>query len=599
MSVFKKKIIGRALPALKGQRKIILFFLFIENKVLEKSQNNIRFSTSSLISGGIWGINEIIQGFRYGKTMGKSTFYLASRSFLLKKNYLYITVFFSGMTALAVEMAASRLLGNVYGSSNLVWASIIGLILVYLTLGYWLGGKLADKYPDFRVFYRLLMWGSFSVGLVPMISRPILRLTANAFDELMVPALVGTFVTVMILFLVPVTLIGMVSPFALKLVLKDTQSAGKMSGLLSAISTLGSFIGTFLPVMVLIPLIGTYRTFLFFSSLLMLVATLGFLVYVDFISWLRNSWMPIVLVLLWLFGTQGADKATKNLVFETESAYNYIQVLEQDDYRYLRLNEGQGIHSIYHPTQLNYFGPWSQVLVAPLFTPSLAGFESVNRMAIIGLAAGTTARQALEVYPDCEVDGFEIDPKIIAVGQEFFEMDHPQLHIFAQDGRLGLTQSNRQYDVISVDAYRAPYIPWHLTTVEFFKLTYDHLSDDGVLVINIGQVPLDRTLVNDLGTTIGQIFPSIFVMDIPGSFNSILFATKQAGSWDNFTENYSRLVQNSPHPLLLEAMTMTINYQQPPPKTTRIYTDDKSPIEWVTNKIVVDFIFSGGVEDFP
>ena len=517
----------------------------------------------------------------------------------MKRTYIYITVFFSGMTALAVEMTASRLLGNVYGSSNLVWASIIGHILVYLTLGYWLGGKLADKKPTHQIFYRLLMWGSLTVGLIPMISRPILRISANAFDQLFIPTLVGAFIAVMILFIIPVTLIGMVSPFALKLVLRDTQSAGKMSGLLSAISTLGSFIGTFLPVMVLVPLIGTYRTFLFFSSLLMIVATIGYFINAELKSWLRLVWMPLVLILLWLFGTQGVDKATRNLIYETESAYNYIQVLKENDYFYLLLNEGQGIHSIYHPTQLYYSGPWSQVLVSPYFNPSMESANSVDHIAIIGLAAGTTARQALTVFPDCEIDGFEIDPKIVAVGQEFFDMANPHLTIYEQDGRFGLAQSAKKYDIISVDAYRAPYIPWHLTTVEFFQLTYDRLTEDGVLVINIGQVPMDRTLVNDLGTTIGHVFPSIFVMDIPGSFNSILFATKTPSSWENFEANYVHVLKKSTNSLLIEAMTMTIQNQQTTPKITRVYTDDKAPIEWVTNKIVIDFILSGYVEELP
>jgi len=517
----------------------------------------------------------------------------------LKRNYIFVTVFFSGMVALAVEMSAARLLGNVFGSSNLVWAVIIGLILVYLTLGYWLGGKLADKEPSYQMFYRLMMWGSLTIGLVPMISRPVLRITANAFDELFLPGLVGAFITVMILFIIPVTLIGMISPFALKLVLQNTENAGKMSGLLSAISTLGSFIGTFIPILILIPLIGTYRTFLFFSSLLMFIGSIGIIISLDLKSWAKVSWMPILLILLWLFGNRGTDKATKNMIYETESAYNYIQVLEENGYRYLRMNEGQGIHSVYHPTQLNYSGPWSQVMVAPFFNPNLESADSVNRLAIIGLAAGTTARQALTIYPDCEIDGFEIDPKIVAVGQEFFGMSSPKLTVYELDGRLGLLQSEYIYDIISVDAYRAPYIPWHLTTIEFFRLTYNRLTEDGVLVINIGQVPLDRTLVNDLGTTISQVFPSIFVMDIPGSFNSILFATKTPSSWDKFETNYSQIIQNSANPLLFDAMTTTIQNQRPTPSKTRVYTDDKAPIEWVTNEIVIDFILSGSIEDMP
>ena len=517
----------------------------------------------------------------------------------MKKNYLYLTVFFTGMTSLAVELSASRLLGNVYGSSNLVWACIIGLILIYLTLGYWLGGKLADKHPEPKVFYRLLMWASLTVGLVPMIARPILRAAANAFDQLQVPMLVGAFITVLALFIVPVTLIGMASPFALKLALHDTENAGKESGRLSAISTLGSFIGTFLPVMVLVPLIGTFRTFLFFGSVLMLVATIGFFVYVDFRSWLRQAWMPIVLILLWVFGTRGVDKASENMIFETESAYNYIQVLEYGDTRYLRLNEGQGFHSIYSENELYYGGPWSQVLVAPFFNASPTSLDSVQCMAIVGLAAGTTARQATAVYgDDLQIDGFEIDPKIVDVGQEYFGMTEPNLNVIVEDGRWGLEYSENTYDVISVDAYRPPYIPWHMTTLEFFEIVHNHLTDQGVMVINIGRSPLDRTLVNDLATTIRQIFPTVFTMDVPNSFNTILFATRQPGSWDNLWENYANISSaEDVDPLLLEAMATTLMSAQPEPEMTRIYTDDKAPIEWVTNKIVMDFILGGDLGD--
>ena len=515
----------------------------------------------------------------------------------MKKIYLYITVFFSGMTALAVELSASRLLGNVYGSSNLIWASVIGLILIYLTVGYWLGGKLADKRPEYQVFYRILMWGSLTVGLVPMVSRPILRMTANAFDQLQIPILVGAFITILILFVIPITLIGMASPFALKLALKDAHQAGKISGRISAISTLGSFIGTFLPVLILVPLIGTYRTFLFFSSLLMLVATIGFLIYVNVKAWLKFSWMPVVLLLLWIFGVKGADKSTPGLIFEAESSYNYIQVIERDSFRYLRLNEGQGMHSVYHPSQLNYDGPWSQVLVAPFFNPSPHPPSSVERMAIVGLAAGTTARQANVVFDEVHIDGFEIDPKIVEVGTTFFEMDQPNLDVYVQDGRWGLAHSDSTYDIISVDAYRPPYIPWHMTTVEFFQIVNDRLTEDGVMVINIGRSPLDRTLVNDLSTTIRQVFPTLFVMDIPGSFNTMVFATKQPGSWENLILNYGLLADSDMDPLLLEAMAVTINNRQPQPSMTQVYTDDHAPIEWLTNKIVVDFILSGGTDE--
>ncbi len=306
--------------------------------------------------------------------------------------------------------------------------------------------------------------------------------------------------------------------------------------------------------------------------------------------------MPIVLILLWVFGTQGVDKATKNLIYETESSYNYIQVIQADQFRFLRLNEGQGVHSVYHPEVLNYNGPWSQVLAAPFFNPAPHSLESVEKIAIIGLAAGTTARQANVVFDDLQIDGFEIDPKIVDVGREYFDMTAPNLTVHVQDGRWGLAHTQTQYDVISIDAYRAPYIPWHMTTVEFFHIVYDRLTEDGVMVINIGRSPLDRTLVNDLSTTIDTVFPSLFVVDLPDSFNTIVFATKLEGSWSDFVQNYIRLSESDVPPLLLEAMAVTYNNQALTPSQTRIYTDDRAPIEWLTNKIVLDFILSGGTE---
>ena len=514
----------------------------------------------------------------------------------MKKIFLYITVFISGMTALAVEMTASRLLGNVYGTSNLVWASIIGLILIYLTLGYWLGGKLADKHPHYKYFYKILMWASLGVGLVPMVARIFLRLTGNLLTGFNIPLLIGAFITVLVLFVFPITLLGMASPFALKLALKDTGVAGRVGGLISAISTLGSFIGTFLPVLILVPLIGTYRTFLFFSSLLMLIATIGYLIYVDLKSWLRFSWMPLILIVLWIFGSTGTDKVADEMIYETESSYNYIQVLEQNNYRFLALNGGMGIHSMYHPTQLYYYGPWSQVLVAPFFNEASHPLDSIERIAIVGLAAGTTARQAETVFDDILIDGFEIDPAIVEVGKDYFGMDLDNLNVIVQDGRVGLRNSAGNYDIISLDAYRPPYIPWHLATVEFFSIVENQLSEDGVVVINIGRSPSNRELLNDLSTTIHTIFPTIFVMDVPGSLNSILFATKQAGSWENFVLNYDIISNQDVHPLLREAMRVTIENRQEMPPVTRIYTDDLSPIEWVTNRMVVDIILSGDLD---
>ena len=158
------------------------------------------------------------------------------------------------------------------------------------------------------------------------------------------------------------------------------------------------------------------------------------------------------------------------MVYETESDYNYLQVLESNQYRILRMNEGQGMHSVYHPTVLNYYGPWEMVLVAPYFNQAPFSPDRVKRIAIVGLAAGTTARQATAVYGPVPIDGYEIDQKVVDIGRRYFEMNEPNLNVIVQDGRWGLEHSQNRYQIISVDAYRPPYIPWHLTTREFFQI---------------------------------------------------------------------------------------------------------------------------------
>ena len=511
--------------------------------------------------------------------------------------YLYLTVFVSGMASLAIEMAASRLLGNVFGTSNLVWASIIGLILIYLTIGYFLGGLWADRYPSYRVFFTILIWASLTIALVPVIAHPVLRLAADAFDELQLGILLGSFLSVVILLIIPITLLGTASPFAIRLAVHENKNVGSISGRIYAISTLGSFVGTFLPVLILIPIIGTNHTFLTFSGLLLVVALIGLWQSSGWKAALPYLWAPLLVAALFIWGIEGNNKASKGQIYETESAYNYIQVLEQDGFRLLRLNEGQGIHSIYNPEQLNYNGPWEQVSVAPFFNKAPYETGKVKSMAIVGLAAGTTARQATAIYGPILIDGFEIDPKIVDVGRRFFNMNEPNLNVIVQDGRWGLEHSPHRYQVISIDAYRPPYIPPQMTTREFFEIARQHLTDDGVVVINVGRAPNDRQLINALSSTLLTVFPSIHIVDIPNAFNTIIYATVQPTQDSNLVKNYDFLVANgNVHPLLLESMQLAIANLQPPPKPGIIFSDNLAPIEWITNNMVLKFLLSDNPE---
>ncbi|MBN1264094.1 MAG: fused MFS/spermidine synthase [Anaerolineales bacterium] len=508
---------------------------------------------------------------------------------------LMIAVFISGLSSLGMEMAASRLLGNVFGTSNLVWANIIGLILIYLTAGYFIGGRWADRSPNMRTFYLILAWAAFTTGLIPMAARPVLLRAAAAVENLEVALMAGSFLAMIILFVFPVTLMGCISPFAIRLALTDTEHAGKISGRIYAISTLGSIIGTFLPTLFLIPTVGTSNTFLIFSGLLLLMAIIG-LVVNDRKALLYIIWMPVVLIVLALIFLKGPIKRTTGQIFEDESAYNYIQVVERDGTRFLMLNEGQGIHSVYTPGQDLTSGTWDYFLVAPFFNSPAVDMESVESLALVGLAAGTIAKQYTNVFGAIPIDGWEIDPGIIEVGRTYFDMTEPNLNAVASDGRWGLNHSGKSYSVIGIDAYRLPYIPWHLTTQEFFMESAEHLTDNGVVVINVGRTPNDRRLINALAATMGSVFPSVHVVDVSGTFNTILYATVLPTEPENLVYNLLSLQESGANPVLIDTIELAITNLQETPADGMVFTDDVAPIEKLTNAIIIQFALNESLE---
>jgi len=511
----------------------------------------------------------------------------------ISSRYLALAVFTGGMTTLAVELAASRLLGNVFGTSNLVWANIIGLILLYLAAGYFIGGRWADRSPHPVTFFTLLSWAAFASGLAPLVARPVLQFAAKAMEAFDAPVLGGSFLAVLVLFSVPITLLGCVSPFAIRLALTDSRHAGQVSGRMYAISTIGSIVGTFAPVLWLIPTLGTLRTFMLFSGILMLVA-LGGLWQVDRRRALISLWMPLVVAVLASVSLSGSLKPTDGLLDEKESAYNFIQVVERGGTRYLLLNEGQGIHSVYNPANMETFGTWDFFLAAPFFNAPPHTPSQVHSLALVGLAAGTISKQYTQVYGPIPIDGIEIDPAIVDMGRRYFDMNEPNLNVIVEDGRWALANSKNTYSVIGVDAYRLPYIPWHLTTQEFFTEARDHLTADGVLVINVGRTFTDRRLIEAMVGTIESVFASVYVVDVPDTFNSIVYATVQPTDAGNLAANLALMTDATP-PLLRAAVARAVENLQPTPVSSIVFTDDWAPVEQLTNSIVIDFILSGSI----
>lgn len=511
----------------------------------------------------------------------------AERTYRHRAPLLYLVVFVGGMTSIGIEIAASRLIAPFFGNSTFIWANLIGMTLTYLSVGYYVGGKIADRYPRETLLFSLTAVAAGFTALIPLLSRPILNASLAAFASLSVGAFYGSLVGVILLFLVPITLLGCVSPLAIRLRLANVGAAGGTAGSLYALSTVGSIAGSFLPVLVLIPYAGTYQTFYFFAALLGAVSAIGLLgVDARAKSALVLALIAAVLFASW-YGVGGSLRRPESgvVLYEGESEYNYIQVVQDGPEVRLVLNEGHATHSIYNPNQLLTQGPWDYFMLAPFFNANQRP-DQVGSLALIGLAGGTTARQFTSVFGPIPIDGVEIDPRIVEVGRKYFAMNEPNLNVIVQDGRYFLKTTDRRYDVIGVDAYRQPYIPFQLTTREFFQEASDRLNERGVLVLNAGRYGTDYRLVDAIATTMKAVFPNVYIIDVARFSNSMVIATKQPSSLANYRANIERLPVGTP---LRTIGDISVAGGRPREWSGGglVFTDNRAPVELVIDQIII------------
>jgi hypothetical protein len=271
-----------------------------------------------------------------------------------------------------------------------------------------------------------------------------------------------------------------------------------------------------------------------------------------------------------------------------------VQVVRQDDCNYLLLNEGQAYHSFYCDNgRVPRISVWSIMLAAPYFNE----VPSVQNMAVIGLAAGTIPKQFTRVFGPIPVDGIELDPAIAQAGRDYFALDEPNINVIIGDGRYQLNQLDGRYDIITIDAYKVPYIPWHLTTREFFGEVQAHLTDSGVVAMNVGRAPEDRRLVDAMTATLLEVFATVHAIDVPGSLNTILVATVQPTTKDNLQTNLAQL--GDVDPLLGEAVATAVNNLVPINPSDVVFTDERAPVETIIDSLVIRYLLSEGVSGLP
>lgn len=487
---------------------------------------------------------------------------------------LRLIVFVVGAASLGAEISAARLLAPYFGASTIIWANTIATVLVALSIGYAVGGNLADRRRDLTGLCAVVLMAGVLLALVPFVADPFLRLSAHALGSLSVGGFLGSLAAVLVLVAVPVLLLGTVAPYANRLALGEVDDTGRVTGRLYAISTAGSLVGTFTSALLLIPLVGTHRTFLVFALSLALVATTG----------LRSRGLrlvPLVVAATLLIppAAVGAGRSGTRLLYETETPYQYARVVQlRSGERWLELNEGVAVHSIYRPWSYLTGNYWDEFLVLPF-----AGGRPTPpaRIAILGDAAGTVARAYGHYLPQTRVDAVELDGELTSIGRRYFDLRGPDLHTYTADARPWLAAQSARYDAIFVDAYRQPYIPFYLVTREFFESVRAHLKPGGMVVVNVGHIPTSDQLERVVTRTLHAVFGTVARDPVSGT-NSLVIGTDGSLS--------GRRLLAGAAPGGLRRLAATVGARLAPGLSGgSVFTDDRAPVEWLTDLSILDY----------
>ena len=491
---------------------------------------------------------------------------------------LELLVFVVGSATLGAEIAVARLIAPFFGDSTIVWANTIAVVLVALSIGYWFGGRLADRHPHLDGLCMLVLGSAVLLAVVPLVAQPLLSLSVDAFDDVSIGAFAGSLFGVLALVSIPVLMLGAVSPWAIRLKLHSLEDSGETAGRMYAISTVGSLVGTFSASLLLIPLVGTQRTFLVYALTLALVAALG----------LGRRWLPapfgVALLLLVPVGTvKAADEG--EVVHEAETTYQYARVVEYPDgRRQLELNEGQAIHSVWRRDTVLTGNYWDGYLTLPFSVRD----EPPAKVAMLGVAGGTVARAYARYFPDTIIDAVEIDGELFDIGRRWFGLEErPQLRVHADDARPFLRKTEERYDFIFLDTYRQPYIPFYLATKEFFELARDRLEPGGAVIINVGHPEDSPRLEQVLTATMGAAFPYI-ARDAVRDTNTLLIGSTADPSPARMLAAAPRL-----HPDLRPVALADARRLEGPLEGGAVYTDDKAPVEWLVDKSLLEYAGGG------
>ncbi len=439
---------------------------------------------------------------------------------------VYLNAFVTGAIIMSFEMLGSRYLNPYFGSGIYTWAALIATVLTALMVGYFLGGWLVDRRPSHKVLAVLIAASSAYLGLVPLAADPILSVIFDNIESVRT----GSLAAALALLFAPLTLLGVYSPFAIRLTLRDTARSGSVAGRIYGVSTFGSVLGTLITTFYLIPSLGT-RSITYLLAGLTFASALSFLIAAPAIAARRGVVLAGVIVAGFaLFPGEGwaepgiftryePGMAPRIEVERAETEYNNIYVTKQGDFvtmsfRVRRRDETESVINLRDPGALPL--PYTRAM-----TVAVAFADKLDTMLMIGLGGGTTSRYLKRYLPDLKVTVAELDRGVISMAKKYFKLKEGDgYRIVPRDGRVLLARDAKtRYDIIMVDAFRGGYVPFHLLTREFYQLLKKRLAPGGVAVFNVhgGTKLFDSTIA-----TLTSVFGSVETVYAAGSVITVV-----------------------------------------------------------------------------
>jgi spermidine synthase len=482
---------------------------------------------------------------------------------------------------MSLELMGSRLLAPNFGDSIFVWGSLIGVVMSSLAVGYYFGGMWADKNPSYRVLSLIIFLSGILVILIPLSAPLILEIVVESgLGEKYGPILAST-----LMLAAPTILLGMISPYALRVSTDEIITVGGVSGSLSSVSTIGSIFGTFFTVFVLIPSFGVREIILSLGLILVGVSLIG-------LPWPERFFAIVLLALLIMpsslfagfVSVQGGE-----ILFSGESAYSSIRIIDSDDTRTMYLNNMPHSAMFLNGSNNAVFAYTDYFNLGFLFK------EEINSVLFIGGGGFSGPKQFIEYYPELTIDVVEIDKKVVELAHRFFnlEKENPRIDIFVKDGRSFLRAAEK-YDLIVLDAYSKTYVPFHLMTKEFYQELKEHLNPHGVIVSN-----LISSLVGDTSDllycevkTIEEVIPNVYLFATKTGVKSVvqnilLVATENT---DYLGKNELNLIASNKESYQERLKEYVLNFvviEENQVKKAFVLTDNFAPTEDLLNPVTL------------